>query len=227
MNKLLGLLAALTLSATPALAVPTLTFDTTPGGAGGTITYDGAGGAAVGTGIVFVDIASNGETPLNPNTTLACVSCTLAFTTGPNLQEGPNQLWTWDGGGTFVLTGTVPSIGINAPVALISGSFTSTANTPSLAGADPNAIFIAIGTDVKDPTLTAFFGLGPDFNFANTEIALGTFTSDPGTGSFSAIPNQADIINAQVAVPQLATGLLFGLGMLLLGTGPAWRRFVA
>jgi hypothetical protein len=226
MKKALATLALLLLVPSAALAVPTLTFDTTPGGAGGTLTYDGAGGAAIGDGIVFVDIASNGDTPLNPNTTLDCVACTLHFETGLNNQEGPGQLWTWDGGGTFTLTGTVPSIGINAPVALISGSFVATANTPAVAGADPNALFIAIGIDTKDPALTTFFGLGPNFNFANTEIALGTFISDPVTGAFTAVPNQADIINTQAVVPFPATGLLLGLGLLVLGSAPALRRLV-
>ena len=82
------------------------------------------------------------------------------------------------------------------------------------------ALFIAIGTDTKNETLAAFYGLALDFTFANTEIALGTFTSDPVTGAFSAIPNQADIINT--AVPEPATLLLLGSG--LVGVGAFQRR---
>jgi hypothetical protein len=226
MKKALATLALLLVMPSAALAIPTLAFDTTPGGAGGSLTYDGAGGPAIGADIVFVNLASNGETPLNPNTTLDCVGCSLAFTTGANLVEGP-ELWTWAGGGSFVLTGTIPSIGINAPVALISGTFTGTANTPGLAGADPDGLFIGVGVDTKDPTLAAFFGLGPNFNFANTEIALDTFDSNPLTGSFEATPNQADIINTQeVEVPLPSTGLLVGLGLLLMGGVPALRRLL-
>jgi hypothetical protein len=120
-------------------------------------------------------------------------------------------LWTWAGGGSFVLTGDVPALGL-VGATLMAGSFTATPNTPGLAGGDVNALFIALGIDTKDPTLTSFFGLGPDFVFANTEIALGTFTSDPLTGSFFAIPNQADIVNV-ASVPWPMTGLLLGLGM--------------
>jgi hypothetical protein len=216
--------ALLLLVPTVALAIPTIAFDTTPGGAGGTLTYDGAGGPAIGSGIVFVNLASNADTPLNPNTTLDCVGCTLDFETGANLGEGPS--WVWAGGGSFTLTGSIPALGLGAGTELLSGSFTGTTNTPGLAGQDPNALFIAIGVDSKDPTLASFFGLSPTgFTFANTEIALGTFTSDPVTGSFSAIPNQADIINIQV-VPLPPTGLLVGLGLLLMGSAASLRRFV-
>jgi hypothetical protein len=224
MKKLLGLLAVVLLSATPALAIPALVFDTTPGGAGGSLVYGGAGGPLVGTDIVFVDIASI-DTPLNPGATLACSNCSLDFTTGNNTQEGPTQ-WVWAGGGDFTLTGGVPALGIADGTTLLSGTFTTTPNTPGLASFGTSALFIALGTDTKNAVLAGFFGLGPnDWNFANTEIALGTFTLGVG-GAFSAVPNQADIINTQ-AVPQAATSLLLGLGMLFLGLPSALRRFAA
>src|SRR4030095_13384665 len=158
----------------------------TPGGAGGSLNYDGAGGPAVGSSIVFVDIEGSG-TPLNSGVTLPCVGCTLNFTTGANITEGPTQ-WTWAGGGSIVLTGTVPSIGINAPTNLLTGTFTGTPNTPGLASAGTTGLFIAIGIDVKDSVLTAFYGLGPnDWTFANTEIMLDTFTSGVN-GAFTSVP---------------------------------------
>jgi hypothetical protein len=215
MTKRLGFLAALLLLPSVAFAIPSIVFDTVPGGAGGTLTYDGAGGPAIGTDIVFVNL-SGVDTPANAGVTFDCVGCTLAFATGANLDEGPS--WLWDGGGSFVLTGSIPALGLGAGTTLLSGSFTATVNTPGLAGTDPNALFIAIGTDTKDPTLAGFYGLGPDFIFANTEIALGTFTSDPVTGAFTSVPNQADIINvAQVPMPP--TAWLIGLGMMSLALG--------
>ena len=187
MKKLLGFLTGLLFLPSLALALPSLIFDTTPGGAGGTLTYDGAGGPAIGTGIVFVDIQGI-DTPLNTGTVLSCVGCVLNFTTGANVTEGPG-LWTWAGGGTFTLTGDVPALGLDDAL-LASGSFDATPNTPGLASGGDSALFIALGFDVKDSALAGFYGLGPDFRFANTEIALGTFT--PGVdGAFSAIPNQA------------------------------------
>jgi hypothetical protein len=213
MTKRFGVLTGLLLLPSVALAIPSIVFDTVPGGAGGTLTYDGAGGPAIGTGIVFVNL-SGVDTPANVGVTLDCVGCTLAFTTGANLNEGPS--WLWAGGGSFTLTGSVPALGLGAGTVLLTGSFTATVNTPGLAGTDPNALFIAIGTDTKDLTLASFYGLGPDFTFANTEIALGTFTSDPVTGAFTAVPNQADLINI-APVPEPMTALLLGLGLLGLG----------
>jgi hypothetical protein len=228
MKKALITLALLLLVPSVALAVPTIVFDTVnpnvPGGAGGTLTYGGGVVPLFGADIQFTEVTGIG-TPLTPPPA-DCVGCFLNFETGVNTLQGPSQ-WTWAGGGTFTLTGTVPDAGILAPVDLLTGTFTGTANTPGLAAAGTNALFISIGVDTKHPDLLAFYGLGPgDFIFANTEIALGTFTLlSPVTGAFTAVPNQADIINlAQVPLPP--TGLLVGLGLLLMGSAASLRRFV-
>jgi hypothetical protein len=216
MSKLSALLlaAALALAPTAAHAVAAISFDTTPGGAGGTITYDGAGGPAIGSGIVFVDVTGVG-TPANAGVTLDCVGCSLAFTTGTNISEGP--AYQWNGGGTFTLTGAVPGAGIPVATTLLTGSFLTTANTPGLAtfGAPalPSGLFIAAGIDTKNITLASFFGLTNPFIFANTEIALGTFT-EGADGAFVAVPNQADLINT-APVPMPVTLLLLGGGLLI------------
>jgi PEP-CTERM motif len=210
------LVAALALLPNLALALPSIVFDTTPGGAGGTLTYDGAGGPAVGTDIKFVDIVGV-ESPLNAGVTLACVDCVLNFTTGANTLEGPPQ-YIWAGGGSFVLTGDVPALGLDDAI-LLSGSFTGTPNTPGLAAGSTSALFVALGADTKNETLAGYYGFSPDnWNFANTEIALGTFTLG-ADGAFSAVPNQADLINA---VPEPGTLLLLGTG--LVGVVPLMRR---
>lgn len=215
MKKLL-LTFALAILPTLAGAFPAIVFDTLPGGAGGTLTYDGAGGPAIGTGIVFVDLAGVG-TPANDGVVLDCVTCVLSFTTGANLVEGP-PLYTWAGGGTISLIGDVPALGLDDAV-LFTGTFTGTANTPGLAAGADSGFFLGIGLDTKDPTLAAFYGLSPEnWTFANTEIALLTLTVNPDTGAFSAIPNQADLVNTQVPEPAtlwlLASG---GIGLAAIG----------
>jgi hypothetical protein len=212
MKKILSLLAGVLLLPSVALAIPAIVFDTVPNGAGGLMTYDGAGGPLLAADIVFVEIAGV-DTPLNSGAALACVNCLLDFTTGLNTQEGP-PLWTWDGGGTFTLTGDVPALGL-VGATLIQGTFTATESTPGLAGTDITALFIGLGVDTKDSTLAGFYGLGPSFNFANTEIALTTFSPDPLTGGFNAVPNQADIVNTAQAqvVPWPMSGMLLGLGL--------------
>lgn len=210
------LVAALALLPSLAFALPSIVFDTTPGGAGGTLTYDGAGGPIVGTQIKFVDLVGV-DSPLNAGVVLACDDCFLNFTSGPNTLEGPTQ-WTWAGGGSFVLTGDVPALGLD-DATLLTGTFTGTPNTPGLVASGASALFLAIGIDTKNETLASFYGFQPDgWTFANTEIALGTFI--PGAdGAFSAVPNQADLINA---VPEPGTLLLLGTG--LLGVVPMLRR---
>ena len=166
------------------------------------------------------------DTPVNNGVTLACVACNLNFTTGANTLEAPPQ-WTWAGGGNFTLIGDIPALGLDDAV-LVSGGFTGTSNTPGLAGAGSTALFISLGIDTKNATLASFYGLGPNFTFANTAIALRTFVQG-ADGSFSAVPNQADLINIAVLqqiVPLPPTGLLVGLGLLLMGSAAGLRRFV-
>ena len=222
----LGLVAVLGVAATTEAGI--ISFDTTPGGAGGTITYAGGPAPAVGTGIVFVDIEGIG-TPLNSrhDPALRRLHPQLHHGAQPDAGAAAVEL---GGRGSFVLQGGVPDAisanfpaGIPAGSDLLAGSFVELGQTPSLTGVPPSALFLAVGIDEKHQGLLDFYGETNPFNFANTEIALGSFTLNPDAGSFVALPNQADIINQAQEVPAPAALLLIGLGLLafpLLG-----RRF--
>jgi hypothetical protein len=206
MTRFLGFLAGLLLL--PSLAhAAILKFDD-PTLPGGSVSYDGAGGPAIGTDILFQSIQGL-DTPANNLVTLQCVGCTLDFTTGANLTEGP-ALWNFDDGGTITLTGAVPALGLPAGTVLLSGTFAGTPN--EITGGDSFGLFAAVGTDIKNTTLASFFGLGPDFTFGTTSIQTTTLV-DPVTGAFSGSVVNADLNNTQAVVPAPMTALLVGLGM--------------
>jgi hypothetical protein len=207
-NLLQKVLVVLALLLVPgiALAVPAITLDTTPGGAGGTVSADGLGGPLVGTDVVFVEIPGT-DTPTSNGDVMACTGCTLNFTTGANVQAGPTG-GTWAGGGTFTLTGSVEDLGLVNAV-LLAGPFAGTPNTPGLVSTDSSPLFLSLGVDTKNEVLASHYGRPPDVTLANTVIALGTSDLDASGNSFTAIPNQADLINTAVLL--LGSGLL-GVG---------------
>jgi hypothetical protein len=179
---------------------------------GGTIVYGGAGGPAIGTDILIQAIVPI-DTPNNVE--LTCVGCTLSFTTGNNISEGPD-LWTFAQGGSFQLTGSVPGAGIIAPALLIDGTFSDFNPVQSGSGDFGIGLFTGGGVDAKNPLLAAFYGLGPDgFVFGSTIVQVGTFSFDPATGAFSGTSNGADINNFATVptVPNPAALLLLGAGL--------------
>jgi hypothetical protein len=201
----LGMMSLLPITAG---AVPVLHFND-PIARGGTIVYGGVGGPAIGTDILIQGIVPI-DTPDNDGVALTCLGCTLSFTTGNNISEGPD-LWTFAQGGSFQLTGSVPGAGIIAPAVLIDGTFANV--NPIQNGSGESGLFTGGGVDVKNPLLAAFYGLSPDgFAFASTIVQVGTFSFDPATGAFSGTSNGADINNfATVANP--AALLLLGAGL--------------
>jgi hypothetical protein len=223
MKTFLGLLAAGVLLGTSLVAQAAILKFDDPVTPGGTVSYDGLGGAALGDTILLQSIQGLG-TPLNDGMTLDCVGCALNFTTGANLTEGPT-LWNFGPGGTITVTGAVPALGIPAGTTLLSGTFSGTPN--EITGGDGFGLFAAVGTDSKDETLAAFFGLDPTgFTFGTTNIQ--TATTVGANGSFTGTVVNADLNNTQAAaVPSPMTGLLLGLGMLVLGLPSVRRRVVA
>jgi hypothetical protein len=214
-RALLTLLAVLVL-ATPIMAAPVLKFDD-PLNPGGLVSYNGTlGQPIVGADIQFQTITGLG-TPLNSGVTLACVGCLLDFATGGVTTEGPS-VWSALGGGTLTLTGAIPALGLAAGTTLVSGAFSGAPLNPTVTAAGTSGEFTGFGEDTKHETLAAFFGLGEDFVFLATEIALTTTRINPDDGSFSAIPNNSDFNNASVVVSAPGAGLLLLLGGLMLGS---------
>ena len=181
----------------------------------GTMSYDGAGGPIVGTGLIFTSIFGQ-DTPDNsgPGNALTCV-CQLNFTSGPNKNEGP--VYSWFGGGTFEVTGTVFDGGV--PIitddVILSGSLN--ARNVALASGVASYSFVGGGTDDKNPLLLDYFGIPLDtqFAFAYSNIALDSCEPDGAPGGFFCEVQNHDLQNFSIPVP--APLALLGLGLLGLG----------
>jgi hypothetical protein len=229
MRWMYALSFAALLTAAPAAALPTINIDQGTGGgqAGGTLSYDGAGGPLVGTGIGF-GVLAGFDTAANAGTSLFCpTGCTLNFTTGANTAEGTigGGAWTWDGGGSFVLEGTLNTAadGSGAEIAdgtLLAGTFTGALG---LVGPEGRLLVIGVGEDEKIGALLDFYAIPsfPDFRFADTEIVAAGLAVG-ADGSLNGSVTAADLTNTQI--PEPGTLLLFGSGAAGVAMLRRWRR---
>ena len=151
-----------------ASAAPVIVFNSTAaGGHTGSITYGSMGGGAVGQNIDIDSLTGTG-TSVNPGVTAACFSCTLNFTTGTNINDrsASGTTWSFNGGGTFTITGgfdldnngVLDASDVQTGTVLLSGVFNAPVTVRPL-GAGPDLKFTsATLITVLDNRVDGFFG---------------------------------------------------------------------
>jgi PEP-CTERM motif-containing protein len=192
------------------------------GGSGGTVNYGGGGGILSGINIAINTVLGI-NTPAN-NSSFAVTSGYLNFQTGSLASyDAGTGTYTFDGGGSFTITGGVSAAGIDAttngsPTVLLSGGFLgATVGTQNQV-----KLFIGSGTDTKNPSLVSFFGLPADslfaFGPATTDVNLtsGAYNG----GAFAGTTFSTDVANT--VVPEPGSMMLFGSG--LVGLSALVRR---
>ena len=164
-----------------AAAAPVIEFQSTAtNGHTGSISYDpryglgggpggiGTGGAAVGKGI-DVDFLKGIGTAANSGVSAACFSCTIDFVTGSNSnnQSPTGTTWSFNGGGSFTVTGGMDLDGngvldatdIQPGTVLLTGVFNNPINVTTVAPSIDFKFTSATLVNTMDNRVDGFFGV--------------------------------------------------------------------